>query len=201
MILELSGIADPRRVIPWAGSDGFRLDAVVVLVDVDQFLTRVDDPLVGATVQAQLAAADLFVLSKTDLADSERVAEVRARLDTDHPQVPVFVSGTAEATAALLQTATRRPGGFADVPDSQLFDAHEVSLVPVPNPLPTDALDALLDDLPDDVLRAKAVIGLDSGVAVQVHVVGHRRTITPLSDAEAQAVTDLVVIRPRSGYV
>ncbi|MEL7155481.1 MAG: CobW family GTP-binding protein [Actinomycetota bacterium] len=197
VVLELSGIADPRRVTPWAGSNGFRLDSVVVLVDVDQFADRLDDDVVGTTVRAQLAAADLFVLSKTDLVDPDRVAAVEQLLAAEHPTVPVFESGTANATAALLQTGTRRPRGFADVPDPQLFDAHVVGTVPVPGPVTTAELDAILDRLPDDVLRAKAVVMIDTGVVVQVNVVGPRRTITPLPPAEDQAVTDLVVIRPR----
>ncbi|MEM9611368.1 MAG: GTP-binding protein [Actinomycetota bacterium] len=197
VVLELSGVADPRRVMPWADSIGFRLDSVVVLVDVDQFPDRIDDAIVGPTVQAQLNAGDVLVLSKTDLVDEDRIQAVTDHLATSHPDVPVFHAGTAGATAALLQTGTRRSRGFADVPDAELFDAHDVSVVTVEQPLGVDALDALLDGLPDDVLRAKAVIDIDTGVTVQVHVVGPRRTITPLPQAETQETTDLVVIRPR----
>ncbi len=197
VVLEMSGIADPRRVVPWADSLGFRLDSVVVLVDVDQVADRLDDAIVGGTVRAQLDAADVFVLTKTDLVDEAGVRAVADRLATSHPDVPVFHAGTAGATAALLQTGTRRPRGFADVPDPELFDAHDVSVTPVTQPLTVDALDELLDGLPDDVLRAKAVIDIDTGVTVQVHVVGPRRTITPLPQAETQETTDLVVIRPR----
>lgn len=198
VILELSGVADPRRVTPWAESNGFRLDAVVVLVDVDQFAARLDDAVVGATVRAQLAAADLFVLSKTDLVDQATAGAVTDLLAAEYPGVPVFRSGTPGATAALLQTGTRRPRGFADVPDPQLFDAHVVGTVPVPDPVTITELDAIVDGLPGDVLRAKAVVMLDTGVAVQVNVVGSRRTIMALPAAEAQATTDLVVIRPRA---
>ena len=67
VILELSGVADPARVAPWADSDGFRLDGIVVLVDADQFADRLDDPVTGPSVQAQLAAADLFIVTKLDL--------------------------------------------------------------------------------------------------------------------------------------
>lgn len=197
VIVELSGVADPRRVVPWADSTGFRLDSVVVLVDVDQFGTRVDDPVVGATVQAQLSAADLLVLSKTDLVDNTSIDAVATRLGLLAPGTAIFTSGTAGAAAALLQTGTRQPKGFADVPDPQLFDSHEVTSVAIPEPVSVDELYAILDGLPEDVLRAKAVVMTDTGVPVQVHVVGPRRTLTPLPQAETQDTTDLVIIRPR----
>ncbi|MEM8923106.1 MAG: GTP-binding protein [Actinomycetota bacterium] len=197
VIVELSGVADPRRVMPWASSTGFRLDAVVVLVDADQFEERHADPIVGPTLAAQLEAADVIVLSKTDTVPAASAAALTERLRALRPDTPVFIGGTANATAAFLQTGTRRPRGFADVPDPQLFDAHQVSTRPLPDPVTTAELYRILDALPDDVLRAKAIARTDTDVTVQVHVVGSRTTLTPLPPAETQDPTDLVIIRPR----
>lgn len=197
VIVELSGVADPRRVMPWAESTGFRLDAVVVLVDAEQFEQRYADPVVGPTVAAQLEAADVIVLSKIDTVSAAATATLTERLGALRPDAPVFIGGTANATAAFLQTGTRRPRGFADVPDPQLFDAHQVSTRSLPDPISTANLYGLLEDLPDDVLRAKAIARTDTGVTVQVHVVGARTTLTPLPPAESQDPTDLVIIQPR----
>ncbi len=43
VVIELSGVADPTQVMPWAESDGFRLDGVVVLVDATNFRERLAD--------------------------------------------------------------------------------------------------------------------------------------------------------------
>ena len=132
VILEMSGVADPARVAPWAGSDGFRLDGIVVLADTDQLDERLADPATGPAVRSQLAAADLFVLTKLDLTgDVGRTATTRL-LDTIAPAVPILDAADAVATAAFLDLATRRPGGIADLPQPALFDAHEITTVPVP---------------------------------------------------------------------
>lgn len=197
VVLELSGVADPARVTPWAGSIGFRLDGVIVLIDCDQFLDRLDEPIVGPTVQAQLDSADLLVLTKTDLADDATISLVRARLAELRPDAPVVDLGQAGATAAFLNTGTRHPRSYAAVPDPGLFDAHEVTTVAIDDPIPLDALETIVDGLGDEVLRAKAVVRTDDQQLRLVQVVGRRRAITVLPQAEDQAVTDLVVIRPR----
>ena len=76
VVLELSGVANPARVAPWADSDGFRLDGIIVLIDTEQFLDRIDDERTMSFIRAQLGAADVFVLTKTDIVDPAQVAAV-----------------------------------------------------------------------------------------------------------------------------
>ncbi len=197
LILELSGIADPARVVPWADSDGFRLDGVVVLADAEQFLDQETHPVIGATVQTQLAAADMVIVTKSDLVGPQQAVEVERRLAELVPGAPILRPPTATATASLLGTATRRPGGVASTPQATLFDVHVTTTVSVPTPVTTQQLDAILDELPPDVVRAKGVVRDPSGTALLVQVVGHRRSIEPLPGAEDQPPTDLVVIATR----
>lgn len=198
VILELSGVADPARVAPWADSDGFRLDGVVVLVDSEQFLDRLDDPATGPSVETQIAAADLFVLSKLDLADAAQQERTRERLAGSCPGVPILAADDAVATASFLDLGTRRPGGVADTPAPALFDAHDVDLRPLPRPIGRDEFEALIAELPDDVLRAKAIAETPDGTHLLAQVVGRRRIVTELPRAEDQAPTDLVVITARA---
>lgn len=197
VILELSGVADPARVAPWADSDGFRLDGIVVLVDVDQFIERLDDPATGPSVATQIHAADLFVLTKIDLATTAAIEEVRARLAEHAPSVPILAADDAVATASFLDLGTRRPGGVAVTPPPALFDAHDVSTTPIPRPIEPAAFDAMIDALPASTLRAKGIAVTPDGGRLLAQVVGRRRVVAPLPDAEDQPPTDLVVITAR----
>lgn len=194
VVIELSGVADPHRVVPWAGITGFRLDGVVVLVDVDQFRELEQDAVVGDAVRRQLEAADLFVLTKLDLAGAAAREHVSARLRDLVPGVPIVSADTA-AAAGVIGLATRRAGGVTALPEPSLFDVHDASTIPLPRPIARADLDALIADLPDDTLRAKGVALAPDGSRLLIQVVGRRRSITELPGAEDQLPTDLVVIR------
>lgn len=197
VIVELSGVADPARVAPWGDSDGFRLDGVVVLVDSEQFEDRLDDPDTGPSVRQQLAAADLFVLSKLDLASAARRRATEDRLAREAPGIPVLEAGDAVAAASFLDLGTRRPGGVAATPPPELFDAHDVRIQPVPTPIARGDFEAMIAALPPSTLRAKGIAVTPDGTRLLAQVVGRRSVITALPDAETQDPTDLVVITPR----
>ncbi|MCP5025540.1 MAG: hypothetical protein GY929_04570 [Actinomycetia bacterium] len=194
VIVELSGLADPHRVTPWAESLGFRLDGVVVLADADQVLDQLTADFVGDHVRRQIEAADLVVLTKTDLVSPDRVDEVRARMAAVAPGRPIVASTDPLATAGLLELGGRGPGGVGVTPPAALFDVHQVGLVTPPAGLDRAGLEGLLDQLPANVVRAKGVLGLADGNRWLVQVVGSRRLVTPLPQAEQQDTTDLVVI-------
>jgi len=197
VILELSGVADPNRVAPWASSDGFRLDGVVVLIDAEQFVDRLDDAATGPSVRQQIGAADLFVLSKVDLASAAERSATEERLVAVAPGVPILDAADAVATASLLDLGTRRPGGVADTPPPELFDAHDVHTQAVPQPIERADFERMILSLPASTLRAKGIAVTPEGTRLLAQVVGRRRTITELPDAERQPPTDLVVITPR----
>lgn len=195
VVIELSGVADPTRVVPWARSNGFTLDAVVVLVDAEQFLDRLDDDRIGPLVTRQLQAADLALVTKTDLVVEDRIESVTGRVqELVGPGTPILGASGPEAVAALLDTATRRPGGATATPAPTLFDAHEVTTLPLPDPIAEAEVDRLLDGLGPRVVRAKGIGRDPQGRLMLIQVVGHRRSITPLPAAEAEPPTDLVVI-------
>jgi G3E family GTPase len=197
LILELSGVADPGRVAPWADSDGFRLDGIVVLVDAEQFIDRLDDPATGPTVRTQVDAADLLVITKVDLASPDVLRDTTARLVELAPGVPILHADDAIATASFLDLGTRRPGGVAATPPPALFDAHDIDTQPIPQPIEQADFEALIESLPASTLRAKGIAVTPDGTRLLAQVVGRRRVVTKLPDAEDQPPTDLVVISPR----
>ncbi|WP_420453015.1 CobW family GTP-binding protein [Ilumatobacter sp.] len=201
VIVELSGVAEPGNVVPWGSSAGFVLDGVVVVAAVDQL---VDDSMPGwirAHLDAQLAAADLVVLTKADLADATSVADARERLALAAPGAPVVDASRGRrevgALGRFLALGGHRAGDAIRLPGPTLFDLHETSTIPVDGPLDRAGIDALLDEVPRHVggriARAKGVIDTPDGL-VLVQVVGPRREVTALLPSEHQAPTDLVVI-------
>ena len=196
VIVELSGVADPNRVIRWSTSPGFVLDGVVVLVDVDQFVDRFEDAATSELIKMQVQAADLLVLTKLDLVTEAKLQYCRNLLESFVTNVPTLASNELVATASFLGLATRRPGGATDFGEPKLFDAHEVSLREVPNPISASDFEALIAALPASTLRAKGVAIAPDGTRLLAQVVGRRRSVTILPDAETQPATNLVVISP-----
>jgi G3E family GTPase len=204
LVIELSGIAEPKNVIPWGRSAGFLLDGVVIVVAVDQLL---DDELatwIRRHIEAQITAADLLVLTKTDLAPPGALEIAQQRLADLAPGTPVVDAGFGRREAGVLGRFLALGGHHnrdaAGVPGPTLFDLHETRTVPVDGPMSRHDLDQLIAELPQrfpgrTVARAKGVIDLDDdGPQVLVQVVGSRAEVTPLFHEEQQRSTDLVVI-------
>jgi G3E family GTPase len=192
VVIELSGVAEPSRVLPWSGSAGFKLDGVVTLVDSAGVLERLADPLSELTITSQLRDADLIVLTKLDLVDEATVAEVERAVAALSPTTPIIRTGR-EAIASLLNVGGRRDQATA-VPPATLFDRHEMTAVPLPRPIDEETLAGILLDLPPNVVRAKGIAESPDGERLLIQVVGRRRSITPLPAAEDEPPTDLVVI-------
>ncbi|MFW2381026.1 MAG: CobW family GTP-binding protein [Acidimicrobiales bacterium] len=193
LVVELSGVSIPHRVLPWSGSAGFTLDGVITLVDADQLVERLTNPVVASTITAQVADADLVLLTKTDLADSKAVVTARDTVREMNPTVPVRHASTDHA-AALLELGGRRPGGPTSLPPMQLLDAHEVATIAIPCESDPARLEAFLESLPQSVVRAKGVARAADGALVVLQKVGRRVSVTPLPQSEHGQPTDLVVI-------
>ncbi len=194
VVVELSGIADPRSAAGLSNTPGFVLDSTVVLVDLDQFM-ELEGPesVVADAVRTQVRAADVVLLSKRDLVDQSMTARVTARVEEIAPGVPILPAASAHSAAGLIGLGARRP--ILDVGSgASLFDQYRTRTIEIPGTTTRAALDDLLDDLPESVLRAKGIVQIETGELLLVHVVGRRRTVESLPMAESAEPTDLVVI-------
>lgn len=203
VVVELSGVADPDRMTPWGDSAGFVLDGVVVVVAADQLCSATLPDAAREAIESQVAKADLIVLTKMDLLDSETQAVCRRRLASLASTTPIFESSAAEpATGRFLALGGRRPDGVAATATPSLFDAHTVTTVPF-GPVASaadidhaldEALLAVISAQPGTVVRAKGIVATADGELHLVQIVGPRRDITPLPMAEFAAPTALTVI-------
>ncbi len=172
LLVELSGVADPARVLPWGRTAGFVLDGVITVVDAERAPTLLADPVIESHVVAQIRAADLVLMSKTDLVTSQHLDALASRLTAlAGESVPLISADDWAGAAALLELGGRRPGGVAHVPPSTLFDQHAVRTVPDPGPVTRDELEYLLDSLGPSVVRVKGIV-VGRGPVVDSPVVG-----------------------------
>ena len=80
VVVEASGIADPAQIAIFGDMPGYRRDAVVVVADAETVRARAGDEQTSLAVRAQLRAADLVVISKTDLVAPAAIADLRGWL-------------------------------------------------------------------------------------------------------------------------
>ena len=107
IVIETTGLADPAPVLHTIMSHSylmlrFRLDGVVTVVDAVNGAATLD---AQDEAVKQAAVADRIVLSKTDLAEAEGVAALRARLAALNPGARVLDAARGEADAARLLDA------------------------------------------------------------------------------------------------
>ena len=205
VLVELSGVAEPERMLPWGRSAGFVLDGLVVVVAADQLAQGELPDWVRVHLDAQIAAADLLILTKTDLVDAAAAMVARGRLAELAPGTPVFDRGgdlgSSGAVGRFLALGGRSPGSVIDLPPATLFDAHETSVVTMPSSCTSAELGEWLREVraqqPGRLVRAKGVaLTTDLGL-VDVQVVGARQEIEAVPEPERRPTTDLVVIRLR----
>ena len=174
VVIELSGVAEPARIVPWASTAGFRLDGVMTLVDVDQIADRHGHPRTRDTVERQISASDVVLRTKIDLAspaDASAADELIARLAPSAPVVDVVDGIIDEAlllgvyrSHAVAETAHPVP------------NPHRVEVVDRPFE-DRDGLDRWLAQRSPEVVRIKGAVRCADGSLWRVDVVGARQRV------------------------
>ena len=122
ILIEASGVSYPGRIMDFARIDpDLRPGLTLVLVDADNLRTQSRDTKLAETITAQLDSADMFVLTKTDIASPEQTAWTRDWVVERAPHAPIIESRPDDAMLVALLTD---PGPDAMVPD--VDTAHSV---------------------------------------------------------------------------
>ena len=208
VLIEASGVSDPRRIAQVARADtGFAEDATIVVAAADQVEALAADRYVADTVTRQLASADILVLNKCDLVRPEDLLRIGARLRSLAPRARIVAAVRAALPCGIVLGPRRRgvAGQERDIerPDGaprghDHGDTFATRTLSSAQPISERSLRGALAALPDAVLRAKGLVRFDGAPRrVQlVQAVGRRWSISP---APAQAATDastLVIIGP-----
>lgn len=117
VLLETTGLADPAPILqlllnhPMISHD-YRLEGVVTTVDAVNGARQLDE---HAEAVKQAAIADRLLISKTDLADVEANARLRARLEGLNPGAPLYEIVLGDIDPALLfDSGPFDPSGKSD---------------------------------------------------------------------------------------
>jgi G3E family GTPase len=196
VVLEASGIADPRGIAQIAlANPAVTLDAIVTLVDAETFADRLHDERTRGTLLAQLSAADLVLINKTDLVASDlagtrslvrSVAPSAVLLDAVHGDVP---------TDVVLGAVNRGASPFFCAPIDHAAGFSSLSRAWA-DPVDRTAVLRALRNLPPYVVRAKATLRFADDVdhSYVYQRIGQREALERSGDAAVPGDSRLVLI-------
>jgi G3E family GTPase len=217
IVLETTGVAEPLP-IAWAlqrtpVAERVRLAAVVTLVDASNF--RASRPL-SVAVPAQVAYADVLLVTKADLVEPAELQAVESEIRTLASRALVWIRGPEEHAAWLEQVLAdpdlerivsdeARPNGedlehvhsddcrHVEQPNERSAHGIDSVWVPVPGVVDLEELEDQLAALPGNYVRIKGIIHATDGRGgdpsarwTAVHRVGLRVSQEPIAAPEIE---------------
>lgn len=187
IVVEASGVADPAPIADVAVLDpDLSPDGVVVLVDAADGTKWIEHDQVGDMVRQQIGCADLLVVNKTDLADEDSMAALRARLDELGPEAIRVETEHGRLPMPLAFSTAGRT-----TPEHEHFHGPDFQsrTIPMPEPVSRADLTAALNGLSSSVLRAKGFVRLsDDGAVHLMQMAGRRISFSAGDEAEETAL-------------
>ena len=118
ILIEASGVSYPRRIMDFARIDpDLRPGMTLVLVDAANLASQRNDPRLAEVIAAQMDGADMFLLTKNDIASEGEIADAHSYLTATQPLAPVLAARAddAEILAMLLTEARDKPQAAPDM--------------------------------------------------------------------------------------
>lgn len=116
IILEASGVALPGSIGKSVSLiNGITLQGIIVLVDAELLQSQLSNEYISDTIERQLAAADLVILNKTDLADHDALESVRTMIREHSTTCSIFNCIEAKVPPQLI---------LSDYPNNYLDNTH-----------------------------------------------------------------------------
>ncbi|SPA22573.1 Cobalamin synthesis protein [Cupriavidus taiwanensis] len=198
LVIEASGVSDPLRIAQVGLLDpAFRLNAVLVAVDVTSVDDSLRDPLVGDMVRRQVMGASVVALTKGDLAGAEAVARAGATAAGLAPHATVLTARSGELPMSVFLDAGVLPApGSAALLDGSgwqrgVVDGGHAGIrsmaYQTPRSFDKTRLRQALATVPVRLLRAKGLVRLDADPRLhEVHLVAGRMRLRPAQSAGFQ---------------
>lgn len=193
ILIEASGVSNPAeigRILNDAAMRPYaRLEFVVTLLDCEQFASYNPEEL--GLVQAQVMSADLVLLTKTDVADENKIAHARQAISRLNPAVLIVDNQRHGLSLDLIM------GKVANHDGAQVMDRlEEIPVLEDANtlyrnwiyqsvePLSNDGLQQVIRNLPKETIRGKGEIYLSEYPSnrFMLQMVGKRVKIEPVGN-------------------
>jgi G3E family GTPase len=170
IVIETSGLADPGPILQTFASDQalggeFFIEVVVAMVDAVGGLTTLDW---SAEARKQVILADRIILSKTDLAEPNTVADLTERVRTlnPHAAIETAVDGVLDPRLLVepaLTEGPRHPAGFiAEAEHSDgILSFVRIDQSPVAWNAFARAMETLIALRGTDLLRVKGFLSVE----------------------------------------
>ncbi len=178
IVIEASGIANPAKIAMYGqGWPGLCLDGVVVLVDGETIQARAADKFVGATIHQQLTAADILVITKTDLLSGGQRQGAIDWLTRQKPQGRVILASHGDIPASVL-LGHNATGAYQTMAAQGHGDYRSLPFQTT-RPMDRSRLKAQMMAWPKGLLRAKGLVHLrdDPSHAYILQLVGRRHSL------------------------
>ena len=202
IVIECSGVSDPQRIVQTLAYPQLRsqmqLDMVITVVDATRHLQLEGE--YARLARAQVAAADLLLLNKSDLVDAQQLQALREVLGE---RTRVHVSVQAELPDALwldtdLEVEDRAVKPLTRVSQDNHSEMFSSELWQSTTPLDVERLRGWLQALPGDVFRVKGLVVLAQGAKAHwLQHVGTRSQFLAATGEAGASATRLVFIARR----
>lgn len=206
ILIEASGVSNPSRIMDFARIDGdLRPGLTLVLVDVTRLADQLDDQRLCDTLLDQLDSADLFLLTKSDLAAEGQLATCRDILERRAPRVPIVTMNPDDDDFArfLVFGATDGPASHKqqhDHHDHGVGLAHDFASIALVAEKPITRIEfaRICKGFSQDILRGKGIIVFADGPMVWQQT-GRFIEFTPYEAGDGKEnpeMSRLIVIAP-----
>ena len=215
IIIEASGVADPTKIASYGyGWPGCRMDAVIILADVETIQDKAKDQFVGELIIRQLRGADLVLVTKSDLVSEDTLNSVICWA-ADVATVPVtpISHGDIDPKVVLDLSsfdldAKRDPQTSHDTDSIRSAeDMFETATLRLSRPLNRSRLEEALALWPQDLMRVKGIVRFSDACdcGAELHVVqrvGLRSSIEPaLPETDLEDAGGRLMVVARRGAV
>ena len=218
ILIEASGVSYPSRIMDFARIDrDLRPGLTIVLIDAVHFTAQLTDAKLAETIQAQIEGADLFLISKGDIAGPEAVAATREALRSRHGAVPMVERHPDDDLARFLVfgadtgpnilNARNNKGGVGGESGAHAVSAHYHHDIPhadfgsfamqAEEAIDLAAFRALVTTHRTTILRGKGILSTTDGMVVWQQT-GRLIALDPADDRQVpeQGRSRIIVISP-----
>jgi G3E family GTPase len=185
LVVECSGLADPLPlVLTFLRSefrDRVRIDSIVGIADADSFSLEL---FASTSAENQLRYADVILLNKCDLASADRLCSIEGKIRAIKEGARILRATRCQVPVPLLLgvghfQSDRYGSGQLDWDHAHVTnDGFESLSFEAELPFAADKFQCFLEQLSDNVFRAKGVLWIaESKKQYVFHLVGQRFTL------------------------